>query len=146
MRNLLYGSRSSGTQAASAVDVKGFAREVVGAFRREEHDERTGVLLRVAEPAEGDVRERVLVVLRVRVEELLRALGEHPRDDAVDRDVVLSPFTRGGAGERAVGFLGGVVAHHPPIPYEPGLRCEVDGGALRLPEVRETRLHVPERG
>src|SRR5262249_25144523 len=121
---------ASRAQAASPVEVEGLAREVVGAFRGEEHDERSGVLFRVAEPTERDVGERVLVVLRVRVEELLRAFGEHAGDDAVDRDVVGCPLASGGAGEGAIGFLGGVVADHPPIADGPGLRREGDGGAL----------------
>ena len=55
------------------------------------------------------------------------------------------PFAGGGAGEGAVGLLGGVVADHAPVAEETGLRREVHRGALRLLEVREARLHVAER-
>ena len=88
----------SGSHAAAAVDVECVAGEVVGAVRGKEHGERAGVVLRVPQPAERDIGQRVLVVLGVGVEEFLGPLGEHPGDNAIDRDVVLGPFASRGTG------------------------------------------------
>src|SRR6516165_8724226 len=102
----------SRSHAAATVDVEGVAGQVVGTLGGQEYRERAGVLLGIAEAGQWDVGQRVLEVLGVLVEILLRTLGQHARDDVVDGDVVLRPFASRGAGQRANGLLGRVVTEH----------------------------------